>query len=64
MLSPTLTAPACPTPAETIAAALDRVGPACKGCRLKIASGSPSTARKSSRNPETSFSKKASLPTE
>ncbi len=27
MLSPTLTAPACPTPAETIAAALDRVGP-------------------------------------
>src|SRR6201994_2232208 len=27
MLSPTLTAPACPTPAETIATALDRVGP-------------------------------------
>lgn len=27
MLSPTLTAPACPTPAETIAAALDRVVP-------------------------------------
>lgn len=27
MLSPTLTAPPCPTPAETIAAALDRVGP-------------------------------------
>ena len=27
MLSPTLTAPACPTPAENIAAALDRVGP-------------------------------------
>jgi signal transduction histidine kinase len=27
MLSPTLSAPACPTPAETIAAALDRVGP-------------------------------------
>ncbi len=27
MLSPTLTAPACPTPAETIAAAIDRVVP-------------------------------------
>jgi signal transduction histidine kinase len=27
MLSPTLTSPACPTPAETIADALDRVGP-------------------------------------
>jgi len=27
MLSPVLSAPACPTPAETIAAALDRVGP-------------------------------------
>src|SRR6201998_3624669 len=27
MLSPTLSAPACPTPADTIAAALDRVGP-------------------------------------
>jgi signal transduction histidine kinase len=27
MLSPTATQPACPTPAETIAAALDRVGP-------------------------------------
>ena len=27
MLSPTLTAPACPTPAETIAAALDRIVP-------------------------------------
>jgi len=27
MLSPTVTPPSCPTPAETIAAALDRVGP-------------------------------------
>src|SRR5580704_9146916 len=27
MLSPTLTAPACPTPAETLAAAIDRVVP-------------------------------------
>ena len=27
MLSPTLTAPACPTPAETIAAAIDRIVP-------------------------------------
>jgi signal transduction histidine kinase len=27
MLSPTLTAPACPTPVETIAAAIDRIGP-------------------------------------
>jgi signal transduction histidine kinase len=27
MLSPTLSAPACPTPSETLAAALDRVGP-------------------------------------
>ncbi len=27
MLSPTLTAPACPTPAETIAAAIERITP-------------------------------------
>src|ERR1700754_4966125 len=34
MLSPTLTAPACPTPAETIATVLNRVGPL-QGLRLE-----------------------------
>jgi len=61
MLSPSVAAPPHPTPPETIAEALDHIGPL-HGMPFEIASGSRVTATSASPTPATSYLKRAHPP--